>query len=163
MRSIPGVFIRVVLAVARLFQRCSIHGTPTSLLPGSNFVRCFLNDPVQKASINTGPINVSINWDPLPEGFQTPVLMSRGGPNDTYNALGIEVINFENTMQQSRTYLQDAGRLVMDCPHTLGHTFPPGLTVADIVAFFKAHPHGSEALYAENGLPSNLSGVCDPL
>ena len=89
MRSIPGVFIRVVLAVARLFQRCLF--TAPDLIAAGVLVGCFLNDPVQK-QYQHGPHQRSINWDPLPEGFQTPVLTGRGGPNDTYNALGIEVI-----------------------------------------------------------------------
>ena len=112
-------------------------------------------------SINTGPLTVAIAWDELAADYANPILMSRGGPSDTYGFMNIEIINFETTMSASQAYLGDAGRLMIDCPHTSGHTWPPGLSVPAVVSFFKAHPLGIEALYENNGLPADLASLCE--
>ena len=96
--------------------------------------RFLLNDP-STVTVDTGPISVAIQWDLLEVGSKAPVLLSRGGGNDTYSALGIRVIDFEATMVASKTYLTGAGRGVIDCAHQAGHSWPPGLTVEAVIAF----------------------------
>ena len=154
-RIYTGGFSGGALVSAMLYSRY-----PDLIAGAAVFSGAFLNDPVQVASINTGPVPVTISWDDLAADVTTPIMMSHGGATDTYGVMGIEVINFENTMQQTKTFLGNAGRLIVDCPHTLGHTFPPGLTLADVVDFFKAHPFGATALYGAEGLPATIGSQC---
>ena len=155
-RIYTGGFSGGALVSAMLYSRYPDLIAAAAVLSGA-----FLNDPQQLVTVDTGPISVAIQWDPLEVGSKAPVLLSRGGGNDTYSALGIRVIDFEATMVASKTYLTGAGRGVIDCAHQAGHSWPPGLTVEAVIAFFKAHPFGSEALFAGAGLPANLAMACE--
>ncbi|MBL92755.1 MAG: hypothetical protein CMH56_13200 [Myxococcales bacterium] len=161
-RIFTGGFSGGALVSAMLYSRYPDVVAAAAVLSGA-----FLNDPIQVESIDTGPVDVEIAWGDLLPDYKNPILMSRGGPNDTYGLaygpLNIEVINFETTMQASQTYLGEAGRLMIDCPHTSGHYWPPGLTVSAVIDFFKAHPLGTEVLYEGNGIPLELSGICEIL
>lgn len=49
-----------------------------------------------------------------------PVLMTEGGPSDQV------MINFEKLTNNMAKHLREDGSTVVVCPHTLGHTIPPG-------------------------------------
>ena len=89
------------------------------------------------------------------------ILLTHGGSNDVYSAMGVEIIDFEASAGLAVDYLTGYDRLVVDCPHTNGHQPHPQISVADMLSFFRDHRAGEDSPYAGGYLPSALEGICE--
>lgn len=83
-----------------------------------------------------------------------PVLMTWGGPSDTYGPL-----SFDEATQDMIAGLRGDGHFVVACEHDQGHTLPPG-GVDYAYRFLMDHPLGLAAEPYAAGLPSGFPAWC---
>ena len=83
-----------------------------------------------------------------------PVLMTWGGPSDTYGPL-----SFDEATQDMIAGLRGDGHFVVACEHDAGHTLPPG-GVGYAYQFLMDHPLGLAAEPYAGGLPSGFPAWC---
>lgn len=129
----------------------------------------WFNDQNQEDAVDSGSLNIDLNWLALKGSDQGTVLQTHGGLNDVYASPQFEifgvgnggrVISFENSNQMAKTFLKGLNRTVIDCPHTGGHTNHPSINSTMIINFFKNHRAGVKSSYPTSGLPAGLSGPC---
>lgn len=89
-----------------------------------------------------------------PPAEAIPVLMTWGGPGDTYGAL-----SFADTSEFMSQALQDDGHFVAHCIHDDGHNLPPG-GIGYAWQFLKDHPRGVDPEPYANGLPGSFPEWC---
>lgn len=119
----------------------------------------WFNDPAQRNLINPlVPMNFA--WDDLDPQFGGNVLLSHGGPSDAIVIFGVPIVSIEDSANAAFPFLSSASRVVVDCPHTSGHTLPPTLSRQQMVSFLKAHERGQPSPYLAGGLDSSLGSVC---
>lgn len=84
-----------------------------------------------------------------------PVLMTWGGPSDTYGPL-----SFDEATQDMIAGLRGDGHFVVACEHDQGHTLPPG-GIGYAYQFLMDHPLGLAAEPYAGGLPSGFPAWCE--
>lgn len=83
-----------------------------------------------------------------------PVLITWGGPDDTYGSL-----SFEQTSLNFAAHLVEDGSFVVECIHDGGHTIPDGAT--DYAwRFLSDHPYGVDPEPYADGLPEGFPSFC---
>ena len=83
-----------------------------------------------------------------------PVLMTWGGPGDTYGTL-----SFDDASRYMTEALREDGHFVVECIHEDGHELPSdGLQYA--WDFLMAHPRGTAPSPYEDGLPEGFPDWC---
>jgi poly(3-hydroxybutyrate) depolymerase len=119
----------------------------------------WFNDTAQRKLINPlVPMNFS--WDDLDPQFGGNVLLSHGGPSDAIVILGVPIVSIEESANAAFPFLSAAGRTVVDCPHSGGHTIPQTFSRQQMVSFLKAHRRGQPSPYLAGGLDSSLDSAC---
>jgi len=83
-----------------------------------------------------------------------PVLITWGGPSDTYGTL-----SFEEMSQHFETNLLGDGSFVVECVHDGGHTIPDGATQY-AWQFLADHPFGVDPEPYDAGLPEVFPSWC---
>ena len=84
-----------------------------------------------------------------------PVLLTWGGPTDTYGSF-----SFHDANEEFSTELRADGHFVTECEHTGGHTWPTG--AAEYTwQFFADHPKGVESEPYADGLPASFPSFCE--
>lgn len=83
-----------------------------------------------------------------------PVLLTWGGPTDTYQTL-----SFDDANQYFSAELQDDGHFVAECVHDGGHTIPNGAT-AWVWQFLADHPRDAATEPYADGLPQGFPDWC---
>ena len=120
--------------------------------------------------VSTGPLSVTIQWDAMNPSHEGTVWMTHGGTQDNYAIpmlanLGVpngEIINFENSAQFARPWLQEQNRTVIACSHDRGHSNHPNIPMSLVGEFFEAHQAGTPSKWVSaNDLPAAAAGVCD--
>ncbi len=90
-----------------------------------------------------------LEWD-------IPVLLSWGGPNDTWGQPGLFEVEFEVTTLDLQAELMEDEHLVVACNHELGHNLPQ--SAGDMVStWLFGHSFGATSPFAEGeltGLPT---------
>lgn len=119
----------------------------------------WFNDPAQRKLINP-LIPMNFAWDGLDPQFGGNVLLSHGGPSDAIVIMGVKVVSIEDSANAAFPFLSTAGRAVVDCPHTGGHTLPSTVSRQQIVSFMKAHKRGQPSPYLTGGLDAGLGSAC---
>lgn len=123
------------------------------------FSGAWFNDEAQSKAVNTLNFKVTFDWPKLDPSAAVPTMITHGGANDTYSNLGSKVIDFETSAAAALPFLTAAGREVVDCAHTSGHTPHPQVKAPVIVGFFKDHPRGTKAAW-KTAAPSYLPSSC---
>jgi predicted esterase len=88
------------------------------------------------------------NWPPLDPAHGGTVLLTHGGPTDVTVA---NILDLEASAQAAFPFLKAAGRVVVDCAHTQGHTPHPEVTPAVISKFISEHRAGEPSPYQMGG------------
>jgi poly(3-hydroxybutyrate) depolymerase len=102
-----------------------------------------------------------MNWTPLNSNDHGAVLMTYGGQDDSYGMLGMEILNFHNAGVAAKAYLPANNRTAVVCEHDGEHHLHPGLRIADVVKFFRAHSAGQPSSYrAVEDLPPAMRSSC---
>jgi predicted esterase len=103
----------------------------------------------------TAPLSGGVNtaYYESPE-MPIPVLLTWGGPSDTYAGYSFHTANLEF----SESLRQD-GHFVAECEHTGGHSIPQR-AAKFTWEFLADHPKGLEREPYETGLPSGLPNYC---
>jgi len=84
-----------------------------------------------------------------------PVLVSWGGPSDTYGGY-----DFHGASLEFLDLLDDDGHFTVACEHTGGH-LPPAEAVDMMSRFFADHVRGAGSPWASDGLPQDLPAWCE--
>jgi predicted esterase len=126
------------------------------------FSGAWFSDPEQTKTINTLGFAVDYAWDALaPEASaQGMVLLTHGGPGDTFSAGGQKVIDFELCAQKSDPFLLASKRSFIDCAHKNGHQPHPEFSKKLMVQYFKAHRAGEPSPYLGGKLPAEFPSSC---
>lgn len=115
----------------------------------------WFNDPAQVAMIQL--VMVAGSWPELDPKDNGAVLLTHGGPNDM-TVFG--VANLENMAQAAFPFLAAAHRLVIDCPHTLGHALNPEIKTDHVMRFFADHRGNEPSPYFDgdiSGYPASCT------
>jgi poly(3-hydroxybutyrate) depolymerase len=125
------------------------------------FSGAWFNDPEQVKGINTLGFQVNFSWEPLSSAGQNGmVLLTHGGPQDTFGAAGQQVIDFEECAQEAIPFLKAAGRSFIDCAHNEGHIPHPDVTKELAIRYFKDHRVGEPSPYTGGKLPADFPASC---
>jgi predicted esterase len=121
----------------------------------------FFNDEEELETIQfPAGINFTLEWDAIEQSSSGAVMLTHGGPSDAFAMAGTEIMNFEDAAEFAVPFLLDAGRTVINCPHSNGHQPHPGVSLADMVEFFRDHAGGGDSPYLGGNLPGSLSSDC---
>ncbi len=131
---------------------------PHDLAAIVSYSGAWLNDEPEAKGINTLGYKVVFAWPPLSPTAAGPILLTHGGPADTYSFNGQKVIDFEASAASAIPFLRGAGRDVIACAHTKGHAIPGELGAKLATAFFKAHVRGQPSGWAT--LPESVPSSC---
>ena len=99
----------------------------------------WFNDQDQWSDVSV-PI-MQWQWPAFDPAQRGNVLLTHGGQNDFAT-----VISLESANQKALPFLYDAGRTVMECGHTFGHTLDPDLTQGMYYQYLWAHQLGGPPL-----------------
>lgn len=102
---------------------------------------------------SAAPLSGGAN-QPIPETTPIPVLLTWGGPTDTYQGY-----SFDNASYRLSEYLRANGHFVVHCIHSLGHRVPPGSTEW-VWSFLRDHPRGVDPEPYAAGLPADFPDYC---
>jgi len=94
------------------------------------------------------------SWSYTTPARDIPVLLTWGGPTDTYGTY-----SFDAASQYLSEQLQADGHFVIECVHDRGHDIP-GEADDYLWPFLEAHPRGVDPLPFEQGLPGYFPGWC---
>ncbi len=126
------------------------------------FSGAWFNDAPEAAAVNPLNFKITYAWPALDPASPVPVMITHGGPTDTYSNLGSQIIDFEKSAALAAPFLTAAGREVVDCAHTSGHTPDPHVKASLILQFFKDHPRGAPAAWKTTP-PAALPASCKVL
>lgn len=105
---------------------------------------------------STAPLSGGANsWSYTTPARQIPVLLTWGGPTDTYGSY-----SFDTASQYLSEQLRADGSFVVECVHSEGHSIPSG-AVDYLWPFLEAHPRGVEPLPYLQGLPDVFPSWCE--
>lgn len=131
---------------------------PRDLAATVAYSGAFFNDEAETKPVNTLGYPVVYDWPALSSGAAAPILLTHGGPNDNFFFNGEKVIDFETSAQSAIPFLKAAGRDVIACAHTKGHTPPPEVGPKVVLAFLKAHVRGQASPWTT--LPDVVPSSC---
>jgi poly(3-hydroxybutyrate) depolymerase len=83
-----------------------------------------------------------------------PVLLTWGGPTDTYNGFSFETVSLSFAAA-----LEEDGNPVYPCVHSAGH-LPPREAASMVELFFNHHRLGEPSLWAD-GIPDAMPDFCE--
>ena len=107
----------------------------------------WFNDPQQVNLIPLGPSVLTPTWAPLDPADRGTILLTHGGRTD----IAAGIINLEAMAQASFPFLQAANRVVIDCPHTGGHTGHPDVVPSVISKFLSENRVDEVSPYLTGG------------
>jgi predicted esterase len=106
----------------------------------------WFNDPIEQQLVKG--LTVDWEWPSLNPDDGGAVLLTHGGPTDV-TVLG--VFDLEKAAQAAFPFLKAENRVVIDCPHNLGHALDPDVTPAVVSKFISAHRAGDPSPYRTGG------------
>ena len=132
-----------------------LHSTHPKLLSAVVAVSGgWFNDPNEQKLVNG--LTIDWQWPALDPADGGAVLLTHGGPNDV-TVLG--VFDLEKAAQAAFPFLKMENRVVIDCPHNLGHALDPDVTPAVVNRFISAHRAGVPSPYRTGGF-SGFPSAC---
>lgn len=154
----PGSVFAFGFSAGAIFTNLLHSRYPDILQDVLSMSGAWFNDDDTVDGVNTMGM-ATLSWDDMTDTTAT-VFMTHGGQEDTYGAMGITIIDFEQSAGYAVPFLNGHGRTVIDCPHTSGHTNHPEIANGDIIRFFKDHRGPGPSPYAGGATPSYLPSSC---